>query len=412
MLGIIIGIASVVSVVPLGQADQQERCWNGSSSIGTNTIKRWARARARRRPAARCHPHAGARRRRGAIAAEDFADSVTPQVSSQRAGGAIAACRPSTSQIQGVGVDYFRVEQTADFVAGTSFDADQHRPAGAGGGDRYHRPRHTLFTHGQDPPGGRWCWSATCRCGSSAWSRRAPAISAAIQARSASGCPIRPRCRASSAILAILDHRARFRHGRRSAGRGRHRDAADPAAWRDRFQPAEHRHASARRSRRRPRRLTLLISRHCGDLAGGRRHRGDEHHAGLGARADARDRRAHGGGRAAGRYPAAVPHRGRAGVPDRRHHRVALSLGIGFGVEHLIQGLELHLLAHDDRGGLHLLDPDRGGVRLHAGPLGGAARPGSGAGRRVIVNGSNDIRSIRCGGGDVRIRMRSLGVSR
>ena len=45
--------------------------------------------------------------------------------------------------------------------------------------------------------------------------------------------------------------------------------------------------------------LTILLGRHRRDLAAGRRDRGDEHHAGVGHRADPRDRAAQGARRAA-----------------------------------------------------------------------------------------------------------------
>ena len=59
-------------------------------------------------------------------------------------------------------------------------------------------------------------------------------------------------------------------------------------------------------------------SRH---LADRRRHRHHEHHAGVGDRADARDRPAHGGRRAPARHPRAVPGRGGHAVPARRADR-------------------------------------------------------------------------------------------
>ena len=53
-------------------------------------------------------------------------------------------------------------------------------------------------------------------------------------------------------------------------------------------------------------------------LAAGRRHRHHEHHAGLGDRADPRDRPAHGGRRGPARHPAPVPDRGDADLLRRR----------------------------------------------------------------------------------------------
>ena len=61
--------------------------------------------------------------------------------------------------------------------------------------------------------------------------------------------------------------------------------------------------------------------RHRGHLAARRRHRRDEHHAGLGHRADPRDRRAQGHRRAARVDPPPVPRRGRRPRPRRRHAR-------------------------------------------------------------------------------------------
>ena len=60
---------------------------------------------------------------------------------------------------------------------------------------------------------------------------------------------------------------------------------------------------------------------HRGGVAAGRRHRHHEHHAGQRQRADARDRRAHGGGREAAPRPPAVPGRGAGAGARGRHHR-------------------------------------------------------------------------------------------
>ena len=146
MLGIIIGIASVVSVVALGQGTQQtvlERI----SSIGTNTINvlPGASAADRRRDAIRTLVPADA----AAIAAAPYADSVTPQVSS---GGTVRYRNVSANaQVQGVGPDYFRVSNR-DFAEGTSFDADSVA-ALAQEAVIDTKGRDTLFTGGEDPIG-------------------------------------------------------------------------------------------------------------------------------------------------------------------------------------------------------------------------------------------------------------------
>lgn len=115
MLGIIIGIASVVSVVALGQGSQQTVLEN-ISSIGTNTIN--------------IYPGSGFGDMRSgrvrtlkpgdaeALANEPYADSVTPQVSAN----ATARYRntASNASVTGVGVDYFQVNGRS-FTSGSGF---------------------------------------------------------------------------------------------------------------------------------------------------------------------------------------------------------------------------------------------------------------------------------------------------
>ncbi len=116
MLGIIIGIASVVSVVALGQGSQAQ-VLERISSIGTNTINvlPGASAADRRLGAIRTLVPADAE----AIAAQAYADSVTPQVSSN---GTVRYRNVSASaQVSGVGPDYFRVNNRS-LVAGVTFD--------------------------------------------------------------------------------------------------------------------------------------------------------------------------------------------------------------------------------------------------------------------------------------------------
>jgi macrolide transport system ATP-binding/permease protein len=79
-------------------------------------------------------------------------------------------------------------------------------------------------------------------------------------------------------------------------------------------------------------------------VGGGR----DEHHAGVGEGARARDRRAAGGGRAAGRHPAPVPDRGGADLPVRWRAGRAAGLRRGCAVQPAVAG---------------------GAVPVHAGPV-------------------------------------------
>ena len=115
MLGIIIGIASVVSVVALGQGAQQQ-VLNSISDLGSNTIQ--------------IFPGKFGDRRAGRIrtlvpgdadilAKQDFIDSATPVVS------ASATVRYDnkelTSEVTGAGEQYFQV-QNLPIVAGRSFN--------------------------------------------------------------------------------------------------------------------------------------------------------------------------------------------------------------------------------------------------------------------------------------------------
>ncbi len=146
MLGIIIGIASVVSVVALGQGSQQT-VLDRISSIGTNTINilPGASAADRRRDAIRTLVPADA----AAIAAESYADSVTPQVSSN---GTVRYRSVSASaQVQGVGPDFFRVNNRT-FVDGAAFDAASISSYGQEAVIDT-TARDTLFTDGEDAVG-------------------------------------------------------------------------------------------------------------------------------------------------------------------------------------------------------------------------------------------------------------------
>jgi macrolide transport system ATP-binding/permease protein len=116
MLGIIIGIASVVSVVALGTGSQQ-RVLSNISSLGTNTIDVYPGAdfgdmRSGKVQTLRASDAL-------ALAAQSYVDSATPSVSTNLTGryGNIAA----TVQVSGVGEQYFRV-RGLKLMEGAFFD--------------------------------------------------------------------------------------------------------------------------------------------------------------------------------------------------------------------------------------------------------------------------------------------------
>jgi len=146
MLGIIIGIASVVSVVALGQGSQQTVLEN-IASIGTNTIN--------------VYPGSGFGDRRSgrvrtlrdtdaeALAAEPYADSVTPEVS---ASGTVRYRNTATNaSVTGVGADYFQVNGRS-FVSGSGFGA-QSIAGRAQEAVIDQNAADAIFTNGEEPVG-------------------------------------------------------------------------------------------------------------------------------------------------------------------------------------------------------------------------------------------------------------------
>ena len=118
MLGIIIGIASVVSVVALGEGSRLQILKN-ISAIGTNTIEIFSGSGFGDQRAARVRtlvPGDAA-----ALAQQSYVDSVTPSVSTSATlrYGNIAV----TGTINGVGEQYFRV-RGVQLAAGRTFDED------------------------------------------------------------------------------------------------------------------------------------------------------------------------------------------------------------------------------------------------------------------------------------------------
>ena len=146
MLGIIIGIASVVSVVALGQGSQAQ-VLERISSIGTNTINVYPGASAadRRLSNIRTLVPSDAT----ALKAEAYADSVTPQVSTN---GTVRYKNVSaTAQVQGVGPDYFRVNNRT-FTDGIAFTEESTQQL-AQDAVIDTKAVSTLFADGTDPLG-------------------------------------------------------------------------------------------------------------------------------------------------------------------------------------------------------------------------------------------------------------------
>lgn len=117
MLGIIIGIASVVSVVALGNGSQQ-RILESISSLGTNTLDVYPGKSFGDMRSSRIETLIPADA--SALATQPYVDSVTPSVSAS----VTARYRnvAATAQVNGVGEGYFRVKGVT-LLEGTLFDA-------------------------------------------------------------------------------------------------------------------------------------------------------------------------------------------------------------------------------------------------------------------------------------------------
>lgn len=117
MLGIIIGIASVVSVVALGQGSQQT-VLNNIASIGTNTINIYPGSGFGDRRSARIETLVPSDAM--AVAAQPFADSVSPQVNSNAT--VLFRATSSNATVTGAGAGYFQVNGRT-FTDGMGFTA-------------------------------------------------------------------------------------------------------------------------------------------------------------------------------------------------------------------------------------------------------------------------------------------------
>ena len=146
MLGIIIGIASVVSIVALGQGSR-ERVMKNISALGSNTIAIYPGTGAGDVRSAAVQTLTS--RDADALTGQSFADSVTPSASTS------AMVRygdiQSNGSVNGVGEQYFRV-QGVNIAQGIAFDAQavQDRAQEAVIDDN---TRAKLFPHGESPLG-------------------------------------------------------------------------------------------------------------------------------------------------------------------------------------------------------------------------------------------------------------------
>jgi len=146
MLGIIIGIASVVSVVALGQGSQQTVLEN-IASIGTNTINIYPGTGFGNRDQGRIRTLLPSDA--DAIGTQSYADSVTPRVSTNQS--ILFQSVAVNTQVSGVGVDYFRVNGSV-MNEGSSFDATSvDTRAQVAVIDT--NAQTAIFTHGENPIG-------------------------------------------------------------------------------------------------------------------------------------------------------------------------------------------------------------------------------------------------------------------
>ena len=313
MLGIVIGIASVVAMVALGEGSRRKVLAN-ISDLGTNTLeifpgKGFGDVRAAKIKTLVLSDAE-------ALARQSYAAGATPTVttSSSLRYGAIEA----SAQVNGVGADYFAVKGVK-LQSGRFFDASAERTLSQEAVID-ENARKALFDPGDEPIG------KTILVG------KVPCIVIGVtqkqQGFGSSG--------SISIFLAYSTVQARFlgdtslRSVVLRVADNVDNDLAEAAA----ASFIERRHGTPRLLRLQHQRHSQRDHgddpdddrpdrRHRRDLADRRRHRRDEHHAGVGLGAGQGDRRAHRRRRAAVRHPAAVSHRGGAGLPDRRDARAS-----------------------------------------------------------------------------------------
>jgi len=119
MLGIIIGIASVVSVVAMGNGSQQQILQN-ISALGTNTIDVYPGRGFGDMRSGRVQTLKGSDA--DALATQSYIDSTTPSVSSSVT--ARVGNKAASAQVSGIGEQYFRVKGMT-LVSGRYFDAGE-----------------------------------------------------------------------------------------------------------------------------------------------------------------------------------------------------------------------------------------------------------------------------------------------
>ncbi len=147
MLGIIIGIASVVSVVALGNGSQQQILSN-ISSLGTNTITvfqgRGFGDNSKTSQAKTLRPDDAV-----ALSEQPYVDSVSPSVNSSKT--VRYRSTEATATINGVGDSYFRVKGI-EFTEGQAFDAQSVKQQSQ---DVVidANTKNTFFPDGEDPLG-------------------------------------------------------------------------------------------------------------------------------------------------------------------------------------------------------------------------------------------------------------------
>ncbi len=370
MLGIVIGIASVVSVSALGEGSRRELAAQ-LATLGTNTIDlNPGRGSGDLRAGTRKPLTAGDAK---ALAELDYIDGVSPVVSTN-----VTVRRGNVERgaaVRGVGAQHFHV-RGFPIIDGRSFDeravASQSQDAVID-----EQTRLALFPDGSSPLGQSiLIGSVPVRVVGVVQRPKSPffdnglavyvpyttALSRLSGASALSTITMRVKDGVSTlvaegGITALL----KKRHGSLDFLRQQHRSLSpDPCEVGGRAVAAG------------------VVDR--ADLARRRRHRRHEHHAGDGQRAHAGDRHPDGRRRASRRHPASIPDRGRPRLHPRRRRRHRA------GARHLGRVRRLRGVGQDaglDEGrrrGLPRLDRHRRPVRLHAGAQGVAAESDRGVG--------------------------------
>ena len=357
MLGIIIGIASVVSVVALGNASQA-KIMEQINSMGTNTIdimpgKGFGDMRSGRVKTLKV-------RDSDYLGKQGFIDNSTPNVSAS--GTLVYRNYSLTAQLRGVGSTYFDVKGRKIAQGRIFTDEEVDRMASVVVIDD--NTLNEMFENDPNPLGKVIIFNKKPLTDRGDGKGQQPR---AVVGNDEHLGPLYHRhVPGQRQQRHQFDYGESFRPCQFAGGRRGNRTYSDFAARQEGLFHDQHRQYQTDGAER-DRHNEIPDCQHCRHIADCGRHRGNEHHAGFGDRTDAGNRHPHGDRRQAGGHSPAVSDRGDSDLPGGRIYGRDAVDADRFSVQHLFRKLRHDLFHRVDRAGAGLFDRDRHHFRLYAG---------------------------------------------